>query len=227
MKNKYLKTIMTLVLLLVCTFTFSITSEAKTTLKLNATSKNLKKGSSFTLKATSNVKNKKKIKWSTSDKKIVSISKTKGGSIKIKGKAYGDAVITCKVGKKVKRCKVKVDKYGMTKKQEKAFKIMKKYVDDYMNKYGYETIESYYINAWDEGHSVYDTYDELLANAPGFGCGYAYVAVPKDKINDKEYMKTWMNTKDFFERNSYNLYGFEWDEEDDMYYVCKLYYADK
>ena len=49
-------------------------------------------------------KNRKKVKWKSSNKKIVTVSK-KG---KIKGKKVGKATITAKIGKKKLKCKVKV-----------------------------------------------------------------------------------------------------------------------
>ena len=49
-------------------------------------------------------KNSKKVKWKSSNKKIVTVSK-KG---KIKGKKVGKATITAKIGKKKLKCKVKV-----------------------------------------------------------------------------------------------------------------------
>jgi hypothetical protein len=97
-----------------------------------------------------------------------------------------------------------------------------------MQNLGYETIESYYIDAWNEGHSVYDTYDELLANAPGFGCGYTYLSLDADKLDDDNFMKNkWLNVQWFFERNGYHLYGVEWDTEftTKTCYVVKLYYG--
>lgn len=54
---------------------------------------------------------KKKVKWSTSNKKIVSIEKSgKNNKITIWGKKKGKATITAKVGKKKLKCKVTVTK---------------------------------------------------------------------------------------------------------------------
>ena len=78
--------------------------------KLSQKSMTLTKGKSKTLK----VKNTKKCKvtWKTSKKKIVSISKKKRTSCKLKAKAKGTAKITCTVKRKKKTykltCKVKV-----------------------------------------------------------------------------------------------------------------------
>ena len=78
--------------------------------KLSQKSITLTKGKSKTLK----VKNTKKCKvtWKTSKKKVVSISKKKRTSCKLKAKAKGTAKITCTVKRKKKTykltCKVKV-----------------------------------------------------------------------------------------------------------------------
>jgi hypothetical protein len=222
MKNKYLKTIVTFVLLLVCTFTFSITSEAKTTLKLNNTKKTLIVGKSFTLKATSNVKNKKKIKWSTSNKNIVSISKTKGSSVKIKGKKKGTATITCKIGKKKVSCKVKVKKYYSVK---EAMALM----DKQMHDEGFTSLIDFNTRTWEDGFwdkaiksdgtPLYPTLEDALANAPGFGCSWMEVVVYKEdaKIGDAV-IQTY---KDY----NNNLYGIEYEKEEDGLYFFIMYYA--
>ncbi len=68
---------------------------------LNKTNIKLKKGNSFQLK----LKNcRSKVKWSTSDVKIVSVS-NKG---KIRGKRTGTAIVKAKTGKNTYKCKVRV-----------------------------------------------------------------------------------------------------------------------
>ncbi len=75
--------------------------EAKAKVKLNKTKLALVKGKSSTLKV---VGNKKKIKWSTSDKKIAIVN-SKG---KVTGKKAGTCTITAKIGSKKYKCKVTV-----------------------------------------------------------------------------------------------------------------------
>lgn len=78
--------------------------------KLSATSKALTTGKTFTLK----VKNagKAKVKWTSSNKKVATVSKAG----KVTAKKAGTATITAKVGKKKLTCKVTVK--GLTKAQK-------------------------------------------------------------------------------------------------------------
>lgn len=77
---------------------------------LSATSKTLTKGKAFTLK----VKNagKAKVKWTSSNKKVATVSKVG----KVTAKKAGKATITAKVGKKKLTCKVTVK--NLTKAQK-------------------------------------------------------------------------------------------------------------
>lgn len=77
--------------------------EAQAKTKISATEKEVYVGDSFTLKVTG--AKKKKIKWSSSNPAIATVSK-KG---KVKAKAFGNAVITAKVGKKNYTCTVTVN----------------------------------------------------------------------------------------------------------------------
>lgn len=54
------------------------------------------------------VSGKAKVKWKTSKKAVVAITKKKGNTVTVKGKKKGSAVITAKFGKKNYKCKVKV-----------------------------------------------------------------------------------------------------------------------
>lgn len=82
----------------------------KKTPKLSTTSKTLTKGKAFTLK----VKNagKAKVKWTSSNKKVATVSKVG----KVTAKKAGKATITAKVGKKKLTCKVTVK--NLTKAQK-------------------------------------------------------------------------------------------------------------
>lgn len=71
--------------------------------KLNKTKATIYVGKTVTLKLKNN---KKKVKWTTSNKKIATVNK-KG---KVKGKKAGKVTITAKVGKKKYKCKVTVKK---------------------------------------------------------------------------------------------------------------------
>ena len=83
-------------------------SAASKKVKLNKTKATIYVGKTVTLK----VKNtKKKVKWSTSNKKVATVTK-KG---KVKGKKAGKATITAKVGKKKYQCKITVKKKGTSK----------------------------------------------------------------------------------------------------------------
>ncbi len=75
--------------------------EAKTKIKLNKTKLTLVKGKSYTLKV---IGNKKKIKWSTSNKKIATVN-SKG---KVTAKKKGVVTITAKIGSKKYKCKITV-----------------------------------------------------------------------------------------------------------------------
>ena len=79
----------------------SETVQAKTKIKLNCTKKTIYKGDIFKLKITGT---KKKVKWSSSNKTIATVS-SKGVE---KGIGEGTAKITAKVGKKKYTCKVNV-----------------------------------------------------------------------------------------------------------------------
>lgn len=78
-------------------------SAASKKVKLNKTKATVYVGKTVTLKLKNN---KKKVKWSSSNKKVATVSK-KG---KVKGKKIGKAIITAKVGKKKYKCKITVKK---------------------------------------------------------------------------------------------------------------------
>ncbi len=101
-KRKIILSILTLCLALVCTFCMPNQASAAK-IKLSKKSVTITKGKSVTLKLKGT---KKKPKWSTSNKKVATVSK-KG---KVTGKKAGNAKITAKVGKKKYVCKVKVVK---------------------------------------------------------------------------------------------------------------------
>lgn len=89
-------------------------------IRLNKTKVTIKVGQTYKLKVKGT---KKKVKWTSSKKSVVSVSK-KG---KIKGKKKGKATITARVGKKKLKCKVKVVMKAATNthtsRSEKAMKL--------------------------------------------------------------------------------------------------------
>ena len=121
--KKILAIMLTLVLSISMIPTINVSAAKK--VKLNKTKATIYVGKTVTLKATSNdtaktvtyttsnkavtlklKNNKAKVKWSSSNKKIATVSK-KG---KVKGKKAGKATITAKVGKKKYKCKITVKK---------------------------------------------------------------------------------------------------------------------
>lgn len=82
--------------------------KSKSKAKLNKAKVSVIAGSTTTLKVK---KAKKKVKWSTSNKKVVKITKTSGKkkeNVTVQGIKKGSAVVTAKVGKQKLKCKVKV-----------------------------------------------------------------------------------------------------------------------
>lgn len=103
-KHIHKLTLLLLTLCLVIAGAISSPSRASAAkIKLSKKSVTITKGKSVTLKLKGT---KKKPKWSTSNKKIATVSK-KG---KVVGKKAGNAKITAKIGKKKYTCKVKVVK---------------------------------------------------------------------------------------------------------------------
>ena len=101
-KTKKLLAIIFVVVLSISLIPTTNVSAAKK-VKLNKTKATIYVGKTVTLKLKNN---KKKVKWTTSNKKIATVSK-KG---KVKGKKAGKVTITAKVGKKKYKCKITVKK---------------------------------------------------------------------------------------------------------------------
>ena len=97
---KKLKKILSVVLIMVLVVTV-MPMTANAAVKLNATKKTIQVGKSVTLKVTGT---KKKVKWSSSNKKVATVTQ-KG---KVTGKQEGNATITAKIGNKSLKCKVTV-----------------------------------------------------------------------------------------------------------------------
>lgn len=101
----------------ILTLAFPTNVNAK--VKLNKKSITITKGKTYTLKINGT---KKKAKWSSSKKSIVSVSK----SGKVKGKKRGSSTITAKIGKKTYKCKVKVETPSLSA-TKKSIAVGKKY----------------------------------------------------------------------------------------------------
>lgn len=99
--KKVLAIILTLILSISMIPTINVSAAKK--VKLNKTKATIYVGKTVTLKLKNN---KKKVKWSSSNKKVATVS-SKG---KVKGKKVGKATITAKVGKKKYKCKITVKK---------------------------------------------------------------------------------------------------------------------
>ena len=97
--------------------TGSLTAHAS--VRLTRSSKKLKYRRSFTLKVRGT---KKKVSWSSSDRKIATVTRTGRNTARIKAKKkYGTAVITARSGSVVLTCRVYVSKTG---KVSKAYKTV-------------------------------------------------------------------------------------------------------
>lgn len=99
--TKILGIMLALVLSISMIPTISVSAAKK--VKLNKTKATIYVGKTVTLKLKNN---KKKVKWSSSNKKVATVI----GKGKVKGKKAGKATITAEVGKKKYRCKITVKK---------------------------------------------------------------------------------------------------------------------
>ena len=112
---KQIRTMLVITLTVVLSFSMmplANVNAASKKVKLNKTKATVYVGKTVTLK----VKNtKKKVQWSTSNKKVAVVTK-KG---KVKGKKAGKATITAKVGKKKYKCKITVKKKAVTEQTAK------------------------------------------------------------------------------------------------------------
>lgn len=98
------KMIFMAVIVLVLSFVVSVPAEAKPKPKLSAKSKTMYVGKTTTIK----LKNAGKVKWKTSKKSVVSISKKKKNKVWIKAKKAGTATITTIYKKKTYKCRITV-----------------------------------------------------------------------------------------------------------------------
>lgn len=103
--------IMLCLLLLAGTALFAYQAQAKSKIKLSETKKTMTIGDTTTLK----LKNAGKVKWSTNNKSVVSITQKKNNKVTLKAKKAGKAVITGTYKKKTYRCAITVKKQSKKK----------------------------------------------------------------------------------------------------------------
>ncbi len=122
--------------LLVCDkTTFTSYASGKQKIAISQTSVVIPKGVSTKLKITGT---SKRVKWSSSNKKIASVSK----SGQVKAKKTGKCYIKAKIGKKQVKCKVQVvGKYS----EKQALGILKSYLKRQAKKNGYSFNANGYI----------------------------------------------------------------------------------
>lgn len=188
MKNssKVISLILTLALILSVVLTIRIDASAK--VKINKNSVTMNSGETITLKVNGT---KKKVKWSSSNKKVVIVN-NKG---KITAKKKGTATITAKVGGKKYRCKVIVknkDKngfpYEMYKVYDKgginvhyyAYRFESNDKDKERNDKLYKECFNKFIDV------LYDRYPEAL----GVRLGMDYIGTYGGKIHYKYYVRS-------------------------------------
>lgn len=109
-----LRIIITLLIIAVSVGGAAELSQAK--VKLNKKTVKLEEGKTVTLKVSGI---KKKVKWSTSNKKVVTVKSNGKYKGKVTAKKEGKATITAKVGSKKYKCKLTVTKKTDTKEDEK------------------------------------------------------------------------------------------------------------
>ena len=139
-------------------------SAATATLKLDKTSVSIQVGKTKTLKATTSV-NAKKIKWSSSNKKVCTV-KGDGKKATVTAKKAGKATITCKAGSKKKTCRVTVKK-NMSENTTNVPQTNLSKID--MTKWQYEASDNVY---WQVGISYCESpadsgYETLGIYVPG------------------------------------------------------------
>lgn len=185
------------------------TQAGTTTLKLNKTKIYATEGKAYTLKATTNISSSK-VKWTTSNKKIVSI-KQSGKSVKLTAKKRGKAKITCNANGKKVSCQVIV---------VLTVKTLKKEIGKQLHKKGLVTIQEGVQQAWDSG--AYDewglTYEEVMADAPTFGNSY-FIGYASPEGNGIEIVSTYTA----YGHKKYYL-EFLGRESDNGSYKFKCYY---
>lgn len=159
--KKYLELFLFIFALVVGVFSPEIPTEAKTKYKLNKTSINLQKGTTYQLR--SNYKGKK-IKWSSKNKKVAVVDR-KG---KVTAKKDGSTYINCKIGKKTLKCKVRVFTAKMS--------VSKKTI--YVNRDYQLKVKGYRVSKWKSSNKKIATVSKngrVTGKKEGIARIYAYV----------------------------------------------------
>lgn len=189
MKNKLLKNIIVATIVATSTITLNPLQnkgiqvvEAKSKIKLNTTKKTIYKGSTYTLKVKGT---KKKVKWTTSNKKVATVN-SKG---KVTAKKKGTATITAKVGGKKLKCKITVKNpvkknKNITVKQaiEKVKKVFGKKLYYFCNgeiiKHKGKKYYVVYVKNRVDGH--YSTITQYLVSTDGSVCKEGWYYSPNN-----------------------------------------------
>lgn len=162
-----------------------MTAQAKTKPKLAVGKKNLTVGQVYKMKL-KGVFRKSKVKWRTSKKSVVSITKKKGNTVTLKAKKKGTVVVTATYKKKKYKCKITV-------------KGKEKQVADnpVLNS---SDVELYYLS---EEYKDYITYDKNHLREYRFRVSGTKKEVREWKISGE-------NT-DFFSITDYGLLQMDWE----------------
>lgn len=163
--------------------------------RLNMTKKTLTVGKTVTLKVKGT---KKKVKWSSSNKKVASVS-SKG---KVKAKKAGKATITAKVGKKKYKCKITVKKKKTSTKtattQKKTTEKSTEKTTEKTTEKSTETTEQ--TAAPSEATTKYDAGEYSITKThAGEGTYYDRVSAGAANLDDYEasYYTAAMNNEDY------------------------------
>ena len=172
--------IISMILVMACIFTMLLPSNVEAaTIKICKKSKTMYVGDSYTLYV---VGTSKKAKWSSSNKKVATVS-SKG---KIKAKKVGKCTIKAKIGKKTYSCKLTVKKAGKTLTKEQA----KDRIEEACRAHGLVSSQEYAQSLWDSGkfdewgYSYEEVMDLALEESSWFE-----TAIPKNaSLNDDYYL---------------------------------------
>lgn len=179
---KRLKKLCCLLIALIAILSSLSVSTSAATVHLNKTNKTLQAGQSYTLKV---VGNKKKVKWTSSNKRVATVSKTG----KVKALSKGKAVITAKVSNKSYKCNITVKKAISGKNLSYSAVKCNGYViltiknnNDYM-----VNVDSTMVFYGYDGKMLYTSNDDEYGIAPGDTFILEYVEPYDDDCNDIPY----------------------------------------
>ena len=149
-RSIYAVMILCMIVLLGCT---SFSTEVSAKAKINKKKVTIYVGKTVSLKVKNN---KKKVKWSSTNKSVATVS-TKG---KVKAKKVGKATIIAKVGKKKYRCRITVKNKIVKNKTEKKDEVI-------------------YSVKIENGLDVSASYDRTIVKIYNYGNKNIYVGNPK------------------------------------------------